>query len=137
MLESLVSMQLYVLNTAERRPLTFDLPELKQHLDRQAEARELNDPAGYYESFLQFIETMISPLHNQHMLNILHQTKGKMMFKMISNRKLFPQYKPHRSLESNRKAYEALANNDLEGTKAAVLEIYTSTYEHLITNGYI
>lgn len=137
MLEVLVSMQLYVLNTAERRTLAFDLPGMKQQLDNQEIAREQNDLSLYYESFLQFIETMIRPLHNQHMLNILHQTKGKIMFRMISYRKLFPQYKPHKSLEFNRKAYEALVNNDLAGTKAAVLEIYTTTYEHIITNGFI
>ncbi|WP_150273956.1 GntR family transcriptional regulator [Paenibacillus tepidiphilus] len=137
MLEMLVSMQLYALTTAERRRLEFDLDALKTQLDKQAAAKEANDPYGYYESFLEFIETLILPLHNRHMHGVLNQLRGKILFKMVSNRKLYPQYKPHKSLEYNRKAYEALVKNDLAATKAAVQEIYTTTYEHLITNGFI
>lgn len=137
MLEMLISMQLYVINTAERRGLAFDLPELHKHLERQIQAKENEDIPGYYESFLQFIETVIRTLHNQHMLGVLEQIRGKFLFKMISYRKLYPQYKPHKSLESNCKAYEALEKGDLEAAKAAVLEIYTVTYESLIMNGII
>lgn len=137
MLEALVSMQHYVLSKAERRRLEFDLPTLRGHLEAQARAKENEDIPGYYESFLLFIETMIKAIHNQHMLGVVEQTRGKILFKMISYRKQYPQHKPHKSLESNRKAYEALERGDLEEAKAAVLENYTATYEQLVMNGII
>ncbi|MBN2983919.1 MULTISPECIES: GntR family transcriptional regulator [Cohnella] len=137
MIEVLISMQLYVINTAERRGLTFDLQALGSHLERQIEAKEANDVPGYYESFLLFVETIIRTIHNQHMLGVLEQTRGRFLFKIISYRKQFPQHKPSKSLESNRKAYEALVRGDLEAAKAAILEIYTVTYESLIMNGII
>ncbi|MBB3126760.1 DNA-binding GntR family transcriptional regulator [Paenibacillus rhizosphaerae] len=136
-LELLISMQVYVINTAERRELTFDLHTLRKHLERQIQAKEDDDISGYYESFLDFIETIIRTLHNQHMLNVMEQSKGKILYKMISYRKLYPQYKPHKSLDSNQKAYDALVQGDLAAAKAALLEIYTVTYEQLITNGII
>ena len=137
MLETLVSMQIYVLNTVERRGLSLNLPALKRHLDRQAQAQREEDAPTYYESFLLFIEEMLLAIHNRHMLGVLEQTRGKILFKMISYRKQYPQHKPHKSLEANRRAYEALAKGDLTEAKAAVLDIYTSTYEQLVTNGII
>ncbi|MCJ8013519.1 GntR family transcriptional regulator [Paenibacillus sp. KQZ6P-2] len=136
-LEMLISMQLYVINTAERRELTFDLHTLQEHLERQIQAKEDDNVPAYYESFLQFIETIIRTLHNQHMLSVMEQSRGKVLFKMISYRKQYPQYKPHKSLESNRKAYEALVKGDLKAAREAVLETYTVTYEDLIMNGII
>ncbi|MEF2968568.1 GntR family transcriptional regulator [Paenibacillus sp. M1] len=137
MLEMLISMQLYAINTAERRGLAFDLPALRSHLDRQNEAQAAGDIPAYYESFLGFSETIIRMLHNHYMLGVLEQTRGKILFKMISYRKQYPQYKPHKSLESNRKAFEALEQGDLAAARAAVLEIYTVTYESLIMDGII
>ena len=99
MLEVLVSMQLYVLDKAERRKLEIDLPTLRRHLDKQILSKETNDIPGYYESFLLFIETMINTIHNQHMIGFFKQTRGKFLFKMISYRKQFPHHKPHKSLD--------------------------------------
>ncbi|MFC5407456.1 GntR family transcriptional regulator [Cohnella soli] len=137
MLEALVSMQLYVLSKAERRQLELDLPALRTHLDRQIAAKESNDIPAYYESFLHFIETMIRTIHNRHMIGFFEQTRGKFLFKMISYRKQYPHHRPHKSLESNIRAYEALERGDLEEAKAAVLENYTNTYEQLVMNGII
>lgn len=137
MLEVLVSMQVYVLNTAERRGISPDLPALLEQVERQSRARDEGNVPIYYESFLMFIETILRTLHNQHMLNVLNQLRGKILFKMISYRKLYPQHKPHHSLEANRMAYDALARGDMEAAKAAVLKIFTDTYESLITGGFI
>ncbi|OMC69055.1 hypothetical protein BK126_14840 [Paenibacillus sp. FSL H7-0326] len=136
-LEVLISLQLYVINAVERRNLKFDLQELQRHLERQQQAKDSNDIPGYYVSYLDFVETMIYTIRNQHMLGVLEQTKGKFLYRMISYRKQFPHHQPYKSLESNQKAYEALVKGDLDAARSEIMGIYTATYETLIMNGII
>lgn len=124
MFELLASMQLYSLDIAAIRKLSFDLPELEYHLTRQLCASEEDDYRTYYESGLLFIETMLLLVKNASMLQILEQIKGKYMFKIISYRKMnvhtLP--KPQQAGHFNKRIYEELASRDFDEAKRIVHE---------------
>jgi Transcriptional regulators len=135
MLETFISLQIYALDTVGRRKLDIDLDTLRDHLEKSEAAMVSLDIPAYYENSFSFGETIVRTIHNDHMMKVLGQIRGKYMFKMVSFRKMYPQYKPHKSQESNRLIYEALLLGDLTTAKAAVLEIYTSSYEQMKLNG--
>lgn len=91
MFEVLVSMQIYALDVADKRGLSFDLASLRDHLDRQIQAADDGDHWLYYEGSLLFIETILTTVHKQNMMQILEQIKGKYMCKVVSYRTMNPQ----------------------------------------------
>ncbi|RUS45314.1 GntR family transcriptional regulator [Cohnella sp. AR92] len=135
MLETFISLQIYSLDTAGRRGLDLDLEALRTILRQQEEAMKGPDIPAYYENSFSFGKTIVQTVHNEHMMKILEQMQGRYMFKMVSYRKMYPQYKPHQSLASNRLILEALERGDLARAKTVVLEIYTSSYEQMKLNG--
>ncbi|THF74719.1 GntR family transcriptional regulator [Cohnella fermenti] len=135
MLETFISLQIYALDTIGRRALPLDLEALGKYLVKSEEAMVTMDIPAYYDNSFSFGETIVGAIHNDHMMKVLSQIRGKYMFKMVSFRKMYPQYKPHKSQESNRLIYEALSRGDLATAKSAVLEIYTSSYEQMKLRG--
>lgn len=135
MYEVLVSMQLFALDTALKRQLSFDIETLGQILDRQQTAMEQNDFYGYYNSTLQFTETILRTIHNESMLQIMELYRGRYVFHTVSYRKKYPQYRPSRSAQTNRRIYEAIKNGDIVAAKAAVTEQYAEVHEQFILAG--
>lgn len=135
MYEVLVSMQLFVLDTAVKRQLTFDLQSLRQILEQQELALEQGDFYGYYNNTLRFTETILRTIHNDSMLQIMELYRGRYVFSTVAYRKKYPQYQPSRSVQTNRRIYEAIKAGDIAAAKAAVTQQYSDTHEHFILNG--
>ena len=135
--EILVSMQVFVLETAKQRELRFDLAALAAHLQQLEAAREREDHLGYYRSSILCIETILSAIGNDQMVQMLHQYEGKFICRMVTFRKQFPQHKPQWAGVTNGKVYEALRRKDYEAAKQAVLENYTVANEQLSMSGLI
>src|SRR5690606_21028851 len=133
MFEMLVSMQVYALDIAGRRGLSFDIGALKTHLDLQVRAAEEEDYSSYYENSLLFVKTMIAVVRNQSMLQAFEQIKGKYLFKIVSHRKLNADTlpKPKQAKDAHARIYEALLRGDLEAAKTAVDEINDMLYRHI------
>ncbi|WP_233532241.1 GntR family transcriptional regulator [Paenibacillus alkalitolerans] len=133
MFEVLVSMQLYAFDMAVKRGLSFDLEALLSHLDRQILAAEEEDYSSYYESYLQFVETIVSTVKNRNMLQVLEQVKGKYLFRTVSYRKMNSQTlsKPRQAKRANMQIYEALERGDIAGAKEAVYELNDLVYEQI------
>ncbi|MBB6671670.1 GntR family transcriptional regulator [Cohnella nanjingensis] len=137
MLEVLVSLQLFALDTAAKRKLKFDLDTLGECLGRQLEASRNGDTLGYYDNSLTFIETILRTIRNENMIRIVERFRGKFTFKMVSYRKQFPQFKPQKSIGTNERVFGALQEGDIERAKTVLLEHYSDTYEQLVMNGVI
>ncbi|MGO4110514.1 GntR family transcriptional regulator [Paenibacillus sp. YAF4_2] len=135
MYEVLVSMQLFVLDTAVKRKLTFDLEAMAQILEQQQLAMEQSDYYGYYNNSLQFTETILRTIHNESMLQIMELYRGRYVFSTVSYRIKYPQYQPSRSVQTNRRIYEAIMSGDIAAAKAAISEQYSDTHEHFIVHG--
>ncbi|GAA3413752.1 GntR family transcriptional regulator [Paenibacillus hodogayensis] len=133
MFEVLSSLQLYSLDIAGLRQLSFDLPALEAHLERQLRASEEDDYRTYYESGILFIQTMLLVVKNASMLHMIDQIKGKYMFKIISYRKLHVHTlpKPQQSGHFNKRIYQALAAGDHDEAKRIVLELIERTRQQL------
>jgi DNA-binding GntR family transcriptional regulator len=131
MFEVLVSLQLFVFEIAAKRELSFDLVFLQNHVDRQIRAAEEGDYSSYYESYLLFVETILSTVKNQNMLQILEQIKGKYLFKMVSYRKMNSQFlpKPAQAKKTNLRIYEALKRGNIAEAKEAIYELNEIVYE--------
>jgi len=137
MLEVLVSMQLFVLESAKQRELAFDLQALHLYLQRQDASRENGDYLGYYNNSLMCIETILSAIGNDYMLQVLESYRGKFVCRMVTFRKQFPQLKPQWANVMNGKIYHALLHKDYDGAKAAIEENYKYTTEQLMLSGVI
>ncbi|RJX37077.1 GntR family transcriptional regulator [Paenibacillus pinisoli] len=137
MLEVLVSMQLFVLEAAKQRELAFDLQALHLYLQRQDASRENGDYLGYYNNSLMCIETILSAIGNDYMLQVLESYRGKFVCRMVTFRKQFPQLKPQWANVMNGKIYQALLRKDYDGAKAAIEENYKYTTEQLMLSGVI
>lgn len=137
MLEVLVSMQLFVLEVAKQRELAFDLEALHLYLQRQDASRENGDYLGYYNNSLMCIETILSAIGNDYMLQVLESYRGKFVCRMVTFRKQFPQLKPQWANVMNGKIYQALLRKDYDGAKAAIEENYKYTTEQLMLSGVI
>ncbi|MFF2886313.1 GntR family transcriptional regulator [Paenibacillus sp. NPDC057967] len=137
MLEVLVSMQLFVLEVAKQRELAFDLEALHLYLQRQYASRENGDYLGYYNNSLMSIETILSAIGNDYMLQVLESYRGKFVCRMVTFRKQFPQHKPQWANVMNGKIYQALLRKDYDGAKEAIEENYKYTTEQLILSGVI
>lgn len=137
MLEVLVSMQLFVLEVAKQRELAFDLEALHLYLQRQDASRENGDYLGYYNNSLMCIETVLSAIGNDYMLQVLESYRGKFVCRMVTFRKQFPQLKPQWANVMNGKIYQALLRKDYDGAKAAIEENYKYTTEQLMLSGVI
>ncbi|WP_336787599.1 GntR family transcriptional regulator [Paenibacillus sp. MMO-177] len=135
MYEVLVSMQLFVLDTAAKRQLKFDIAAMEQVLEQQQSALEQKDFYGYYNSTLQFTETILKTIHNESMLQIMELYRGRYVFSTVSYRIKYPQYQPSRSIQTNRSILEAIKNGDIAAAKAAVASQYSDTHEHFILHG--
>ncbi|CAM3218498.1 GntR family transcriptional regulator [Paenibacillus lupini] len=135
MYEVLVSMQLFVLDTAVKRKLTFDLGTMAQILEQQQLAMEQSDYYGYYNNSLLFTETILRTIHNESMLQIMELYRGRYVFSTVSYRIKYPQYQPSRSVQTNRGIYEAIKIGDIAAAKAAISEQYSDTHEHFIVHG--
>ncbi|QJD85462.1 GntR family transcriptional regulator [Cohnella herbarum] len=137
MYEVLISMQLFVFDAALKRKIGFDLETMKQLLDKQKEALERDDYYGYYVHSLLFTESILRTTRNENMLRIVELYRGKYVFRMVSYRKKYPQYKPSYSALTNERVYKALALGDVAGAKAAIIEQYSTTHEQLMLDGII
>lgn len=137
MYEVLVSMQLFVLDTAVKRQLNFDLDTLSQYLEQQQTAMEQGDFYTYYNSTLLFTETILRTIHNESMLQIMELYRGRYVFHTVSYRKKYPQYSPSRSVQTNRRIYEAIKTGDIAAAKAAVTEQYSDVHEQFILGGLL
>ncbi|MCM3626964.1 GntR family transcriptional regulator [Paenibacillus glycanilyticus] len=137
MYEVLVSMQLFVLDTALKRKLAFDVHALGQLLDQQQLAMEQSDFYSYYNSTLQFTETILRTIHNDSMLQIMELYRGRYVFYTVYYRKKYPQYRPSRSAQTNRRIYEAIKSGDIAAAKAAVTEQYAEVHEQFILSGLL
>ncbi|WP_201002808.1 GntR family transcriptional regulator [Paenibacillus glycanilyticus] len=135
MYEVLVSMQLFVLDTAAKRQLKFDIASMEQVLEQQQSALEQKDYYGYYNSTLQFTETILKTIHNESMLQIMELYRGRYVFSTVSYRIKYPQYQPSRSIQTNRSILEAIKSGDTAAAKAAVASQYSDTHEHFILHG--
>lgn len=135
MYEVLVSMQLFVLDTAAKRQLKFDIAAMEQVLEQQQSALEQKDYYGYYNSTLQFTETILKTIHNESMLQIMELYRGRYVFTTVSYRIKYPQYQPSRSIQTNRSILEAIKSGDIAAAKAAVASQYSDTHEHFILHG--
>lgn len=135
--EVLVSMQVFVLDAAKMRELSFDLDAIDAHLKRLDTAREKDDYLSYYESSIMCIETILRAIGNDQMIQLVRQYKGKFICRMVTFRKQFPQHKPQWASVMNGKIYEALKRKDYEAAKQAVLENYRITNEQLSLSGII
>ncbi|WP_336774967.1 GntR family transcriptional regulator [Paenibacillus sp. MMO-58] len=135
MYEVLVSMQLFVLDTAAKRQLKFDIASMEQVLEQQQSALEQKDFYGYYNSTLQFTETILKTIHNESMLQIMELYRGRYVFSTVSYRMKYPQYQPSRSIQTNRSILEAIKSGDTAAAKAAVASQYSDTHEHFILHG--
>lgn len=135
--EVMVSMEVYVLETAKSKAITFDLDSLSTYLQRQDEARENGDHISYYKSSLMCIETILKGNGNDHMLQTLEQYRGKFLCRMVTFRKQFPEHKPQWASVMNHKIYEALLKKDYDAAKDAVLENYAISKQQLALSGVI
>jgi DNA-binding GntR family transcriptional regulator len=135
MYEVLVSMQTFALDTAVKRQLTFDLESMSQILEQQQLAMEQSDFYGYYKNTLLFTETILRTIHNESMMQIIELYRGRYVFHTVSYRKKYPQYLPSRSVQTNRRIYEAVKIGDIAAAKAAVLEQYSDVHEQFILGG--
>ncbi|GLX66456.1 GntR family transcriptional regulator [Paenibacillus glycanilyticus] len=135
MYEVLVSMQLFVLDTAVKRQLAFDLDTLGHLLEEQQLAMEQGDHYNYYNNTLLFTETILRTIHNDSMLQIMELYRGRYVFHTVAYRKKYPQYQPSRSVQTNRRMYEAIKAGDIDAAKAAVTEQYADVHEQFILGG--
>lgn len=133
MYEVLVSMQIFVLDMAARRGLSFDLESMQQHLEAQIKASDAGDFPAYYESNFCFIETMLRPVQNQNMLQVFENMRGKFIFKMVSSRGMneFSLPKTNQGRKTNLRIYEALEQNDIEEAKNAVYALNDHIYKNV------
>ncbi|TLS51935.1 GntR family transcriptional regulator [Paenibacillus antri] len=131
MFEVLVSMQLFALDVAAARGHAFDLPALREQLERQAFAAESGDYEAYYDSSLRFVGTMVASCGNESMRNILETIKGKYMFKMLSFRKMNARSlpKPTHARSAHARIYDALERGDPAGAREAVLALNAFVYD--------
>jgi DNA-binding GntR family transcriptional regulator len=134
MFEVLVSMQLFVFDIAANRELSFDFESLQSHLDRQIRAAEEGDNVSYYESYLLFVETILSTVQNRNMLEILEKIKGKYIFKLVSYRKQHAQSlpKPSQAKTNSMRIYEALKRGDIEEAKTTLHELNELVYKQFM-----
>ncbi|WP_337104145.1 GntR family transcriptional regulator [Paenibacillus sp. YIM B09110] len=137
MLEVLVSMQMFVLDMAKQRELHFDVEALGLYLKRQDVSREEGDFLGYYNNSLMCIETILSAMGNDYMIQVLESYRGKFICRMVTFRKQFPQLKPQWANVMNAKIYQALQRKDYDGAKAAIEENYMNTTQQLMLSGVI
>lgn len=137
MLEVLVSMQVFVLDMAKRRELTFDLEALRLYLNRQDVSREEGDFLGYYNNSLMCVETILGAMGNDYMLQVLESFRGKFICRMVTFRKQFPQLKPQWANVMNAKIYQALLLKNYDEAKAAIEENYNYTTQQLMLSGVI
>ncbi|WP_435170439.1 GntR family transcriptional regulator [Paenibacillus glycanilyticus] len=135
MYEVLVSMQLFALDTALKRQLSFDVDTMRQLLEQQQLALEQSDYYGYYNHTLLFTEAILRTIHNESMLQIMELYRGRYVFHTVAYRKKYPQYQPSRSVQTNRRIYEAVKNGDIAAAKAAVTEQYAEVHEQFILGG--
>jgi DNA-binding FadR family transcriptional regulator len=79
------------------------------------------------------VETILSAVHNQHMLQILEQIKGKYIFRVVSYRKQSAHNtpKPNQAKRASMQICEALERGNLEEAKAAILEINELVFQQL------
>lgn len=133
MFEVLTSMQLYCLDIAAKRKLTFDLAALRGYVDRQTVAADEGDNLTYYESSLLFVGTMLSMVRNETMMQVLEKIKGKYMFKIVSFRKMHGHMlaKPNQARTYNLRVYEALERGDIEEARRAVFELNELVHEQM------
>lgn len=130
--EVLVSMQLFVMDIAMERKLSFDLESLRLCLNRQKAALEQNDNFGYYDNSLLFTESILRTLRNDYMVGVLDMYRTKFLTKMVSHRKRYPEDKPEWAVATNSLMYERLCLQDVAGAKKALSEQYRHMAEKLM-----
>lgn len=137
MFEILASMQIFVIETAMSRGVTFEFEALEQCLLKQGEAADNGDNRAYYESTMQFTETILSTLNNQNMQHILSSYRDKILTRFLSSRKVRAGSKPFFYYQTNQEIYDALRSSDTERVKTAIKRTVQSIQEQLFIYGLV
>jgi DNA-binding GntR family transcriptional regulator len=122
--ESILALQLYVLDQAVLREFSFDTEKLKAYLDIQLEASQKNDYKAYLENNVMFRRTVISAAHNDTMLNMIDSYKDKMIMKSLLHWKQTPHLQHYSANRINKSVYESIVKGNFGEAKQCLVEAF-------------
>jgi DNA-binding GntR family transcriptional regulator len=122
--ESILALQLYVLDQAVLRQYTFDETKLKSYLDIQIEASQKNDYKVYIENSVLFRRTVISAANNDTMLNMIDSYKDKVIMKSLLHWKQTPHLQHYSANRINQSVYESILKGNFGEAKQSLIEAF-------------
>jgi DNA-binding GntR family transcriptional regulator len=122
--ESILALQLYVLDQAVLRQYTFDENKLKSYLDIQIEASQKNDYKEYIENSVLFRRTVISAANNDTMLNMIDSYKDKVIMKSLLHWKQTPHLQHYSANRINQSVYESILKGNFGEAKQSLIEAF-------------
>ncbi|WP_240420879.1 GntR family transcriptional regulator [Paenibacillus periandrae] len=122
--ESILALQLYVLDQAVLRQYTFDEKKLKSYLDIQIEASRNNDYKVYIENSVLFRRTVISAANNDTMLNMIDSYKDKVIMKSLLHWKQTPHLQHYSANRINQSVYESILKGNFGEAKQSLIEAF-------------
>jgi len=135
--ETIVALERYALSRVKSRGDAIDLKRLKSCLDIQSSALEKNDYLSYYSSGFDFAKIIIEGLNNKKMLDVIDLFRDRMMFKIVTFRKLYPNNRPHIALRTHDAMYRALARGDIPGAATELMRNLGAISKYLMKSRLI
>ncbi len=134
-MEVFLFLEEFSVDSVKEKGLTFNIEELKTHLDQQIEAEERDDYPSYVHSSMMFTRSMITSANNHRMLQIMDSVKDKLIHFGIINWKLTPHQKHYSANLLNKAIYEAVCAENYAEVKRLCKEAYGRNRERFIRSG--
>lgn len=134
-MEVFLFLEEFSVDSVKEKGLTFNIEELKTHLDQQLDAEERDDYPSYVHSSMMFTRSMITSANNQRMLQIMDSVKDKIIHFGIINWKLTPHQKHYSANLLNKAIYEAVCAENYAEVKRLCKEAYGRNRERFIRSG--
>ncbi|MEC0229355.1 GntR family transcriptional regulator [Paenibacillus alba] len=122
--ESILALQLYVLDQALLREYAFDTKKLKTYLDIQIEASQNNDYKSYIENSVLFRRTVISAADNDTMLMLIDSYKDKVVMKSLLHWKQTPHLQHYSANRINQSVYDSILQGNYGEAKQSLVEAF-------------
>lgn len=131
-----VSLQLFVLDVAEKRQYTFDIQQLRDIFAEQQEATEAKDYLRYAECTFAFISSFIAIGRNQTMVNLIQSSKDKIIRAAVVNYRATPYQKHYSGTLYTEAMLNAIESNDLSKLRSIVSRFGETIRERAIMEGF-
>ncbi|PYI50868.1 GntR family transcriptional regulator [Paenibacillus flagellatus] len=132
----MTALYVYALDVADRHRIEPDLPSLRHHLERLAEAHDHNRYRDYYEHGLLFMRTLLSGLNNACLLRTFDTYQDKVLFYVIGHRAQDGSSRPFTGKSLYADLYRLLSEGRFLDAKRAILESEWNIREKLARHGY-